>query len=304
MKIFIASSKENINLMREIEVWLEENNHESIPWDKPGLFPPGEQTFISLINISKQVDGAIIIFGEDDEVWYRGDSAKQPRDNVLIEYGLFVGALGPQKAIICRNNYPKNPTDLQGITVIELNNASQARGRLELKIWANRLNTNPIDPMYLKLSSRIYELEHANSLLEHQILFEKEKSIDLGNLLQKENIVDISNVDLTNNEYWKLLFEYKYFENAAKLLSSNIKIPIDLCSMLNEYGANKVAEKISWQSDGYNSQKNIILTRKVLRVFRTYYNELFSPFIKRLSPDIQSKFKEFALSTLAEKSLY
>ena len=41
MKIFIASSRESIDRLRDIEVWLEEDGHDPLPWDTPGLFPPG-----------------------------------------------------------------------------------------------------------------------------------------------------------------------------------------------------------------------------------------------------------------------
>ncbi|MGV3618421.1 MAG: TIR domain-containing protein [Fimbriimonas sp.] len=95
VKIFIASSRESIPLVREIEVWLAEQGHEPVPWDKPGLFMPSEQTFKILTELSRNVEAAVFIFGEDDRVWYRGDTVPQPRDNVLIEYGLFAGQLGP-----------------------------------------------------------------------------------------------------------------------------------------------------------------------------------------------------------------
>jgi predicted nucleotide-binding protein len=100
LRIFIASSRESLDLVHEIEVWLEEQGHESVPWDKPGLFMPGEQTFKTLMEISRNVDAAVFVFSADDKVWYRGDTVPQPRDNILIEYGLFGGALGPSKAII------------------------------------------------------------------------------------------------------------------------------------------------------------------------------------------------------------
>ncbi len=129
MKIFIGSSRESLPLVHEIAVWLEERDHEPIPWDQPGLFMPGEQTFTTLIQISRTVEAAVLVFGEDDKVWYRGGTAPQPRDNVLIEYGLLGGMLGPQKAIVCRTGDPKNPVDLAGLTYIDLSPLKRARGK-------------------------------------------------------------------------------------------------------------------------------------------------------------------------------
>lgn len=127
MKIFIGSSRESLPVVREVEVWLEEQEHEPIPWDQPGLFMPGVQTFTTLIQISREVEAAILVFAEDDQVWYRGDTAPRPRDNVLIEYGLFGGVLGPQKAIVCRIGDPKHPIDLAGLTCIDINPARRLR---------------------------------------------------------------------------------------------------------------------------------------------------------------------------------
>jgi predicted nucleotide-binding protein len=107
VKVFIGSSSESVDHMSEIAMWLEEEKVEPVPWNLPTLFLPGDNTFLNLIEISRSVDGAIFIFAEDDLVWYRADTVAQPRDNVLLEYGLFVGALGPKRAIICRRGRPK-----------------------------------------------------------------------------------------------------------------------------------------------------------------------------------------------------
>jgi hypothetical protein len=42
MKVFIGSSTEAKREMREVASWLEAEGHEALPWDKPGVFVPGE----------------------------------------------------------------------------------------------------------------------------------------------------------------------------------------------------------------------------------------------------------------------
>jgi len=301
MKIFIASSKESIDLMREIEVWIQEANHEPLPWDKPGLFPPGEQTFLTLINISKQIDGAICVFGEDDNIWYRGDAATQPRDNVLIEYGLFVGALGPTKAIICRQGTPKHSTDLQGITFIDLNQERKARGRMELIYWAKRLNSSPIDPALVKLYGRIGVLEKEKEALEQRISFEREKSKDLETLLKRENIIDFTNIDLKKDGYWKLLYKQNFFEGTANILTQECRRTVDLELLIVNSGAKDVANKIAWDTN-YGVDRIIFLARKVLRVFRIYFDsEIFSQFINEVPNYIRDKINELAYSVIAKQ---
>lgn len=125
MRVFIGSSTESNDSMREIATWLEEEGHDPMPWDES--FSPGDYTFQRITEISKQVDAAIFVFSEDDKSWYRGDPIIQPRDNVLMEYGLFAGQLGKERAIVCRKGEPKNSTDLHGIVYVDLNKPQRAR---------------------------------------------------------------------------------------------------------------------------------------------------------------------------------
>lgn len=146
--MFLGSSSESLDHLGEIAMWLEEANLEPVPWNRPTLFLPGENTFLKLIEISRTVDAAVFIFAEDDKVWYRADTVSQPRDNVLLEYGLFVGALGPKRAIICRSGKPKAATDLQGINWIDTSPGLIQRAQVQLKAWAQELTRSrcPSDP--------------------------------------------------------------------------------------------------------------------------------------------------------------
>lgn len=296
MKIFIACSKENIEKMNEIERWLEESNHEVLRWDQPGLFPPGEQTFITLINISKQIDGAICLFSEDDKVWYRGDAAMQPRDNVLIEYGLFAGALGPRRAIICKCGSPRRASDILGLTVIEINDNRKAFSREEIKIWANKLKSNPIDPVLISLKGRIHELELELESSRRETLAEREKSDDLEKILERRNIINFSEIDLNTDGHWKLLFSSKYFDETAQILVKLCDKPAKLKQMLNTDETKDVCEQIAWQTDEENTQKTYIMARKVLRVFRRYYDsEKYLLFLKKLPEPVKDQ-----ITTLAQ----
>ena len=139
MKIFIGSSKEQIPQMRNIAVQLEQLKHEVVRWNKPGLFTVGEYTFESLVEISKQVDGAVFIWGEDDDIWYRGEFTSQPRDNVFLEYGLFAGQLGKEKVIIAKSGNPKISSDLQGITFLSLEEG-ESTIQLMLEGWIAKIS--------------------------------------------------------------------------------------------------------------------------------------------------------------------
>ncbi len=122
MGIFIGSSDspESLKDLRRIAMIVEDEGHVPLPWNKPGLFPLGNYVLDSLREISLRVDAAILIFNEDDRAWYRNDSVLQPRDNVVLEYGLFVSQLGREKTIICRRGNAKIPSDLSGIIYCDL----------------------------------------------------------------------------------------------------------------------------------------------------------------------------------------
>lgn len=126
-RIFIGSSKESIAMMDEVALILEDYGCEPIRWDTPGRFPPGDFPIDNLISLSNEVNGAIFIFSEDDKIWYRDNKGSQPRDNVLMEYGVFASTIGRRNAIIAMYNSPKMPSDILGINVIDLGRLQAAR---------------------------------------------------------------------------------------------------------------------------------------------------------------------------------
>jgi hypothetical protein len=66
-------------------------------------------------------DFAALILTPDDIITSRGDTSDSPRDNVLLELGLFIGRLGRQRTfIVCnRDKNLKLPSDLAGVTMAE-----------------------------------------------------------------------------------------------------------------------------------------------------------------------------------------
>lgn len=139
MKIFLASSRESEADMHNVARLLEEKKHETVRWDSPGTFAPGTYPLRRLIEISREVDAAVFIFSEDDKVWYRDSELRAPRDNVLMEYGLFVGTLGPERAIICRKGRAKTPTDLEGLVHINISEDRVESARAEIVSWLSIL---------------------------------------------------------------------------------------------------------------------------------------------------------------------
>src|SRR5262245_31883614 len=140
LKIFIGSSTEANDDLLLVSTWIEKAGHEAVPWNDPKLFLPGEYTFPKLIEISRSVDAAVFIFSEDDKVWYREDSLTQPRDNVLMEYGIFSGAFGHGAAIICKVGRPKIPTDIHGLITLDISADKRSEAQAKFTAWLDHLD--------------------------------------------------------------------------------------------------------------------------------------------------------------------
>jgi|GEM_PF-5102524 len=125
MKIFIGSSKESLEVVREVSVIIESIGHCPKPWNKD-TFTPTMHVFECLENTLNSVDAAVFIFNEDDIQWYRETKVTTVRDNVLLEYGLFCGALGRSNVVICVKGEPKLASDLNGLIYIPLDKIHQA----------------------------------------------------------------------------------------------------------------------------------------------------------------------------------
>ena len=143
--------------MLTVAGWIEKNGHLPLCWDNPTLFPTGQYLLSSLIDLSRRLHGAILIFGEDDQVWYRNDSRPQPRDNVLIEYGLFAAALGRQNTIICVKGTPQIPSDLQGLIYANLNKPVQAEQQISQWIKDLKLRSETSSSPQSQILAKIRE---------------------------------------------------------------------------------------------------------------------------------------------------
>lgn len=143
MEIFIGSSSEATDYMDEVALKLEELRTTPLLWNASGkgIFVPGDNTIDALIKIAKRVQAAVFIFNADDKTWNKKstlDTTNSVRDNVLFEYGLFMGALEKEKVCFVCKGKPKIASDLKGITYID-GDLGDAYVKLKLKDWINAI---------------------------------------------------------------------------------------------------------------------------------------------------------------------
>ena len=118
--LFVGCSTEALNVGRAIQSALEHDPMIVRVWTD-SVFQPSNFPVESLEQQLQHSDFAAIVLSPDDTVISRSTESDAPRDNLIFELGLFMGALGRTRTfLVCpRGVEVKIPTDLMGITPIE-----------------------------------------------------------------------------------------------------------------------------------------------------------------------------------------
>lgn len=114
-RIFIGSSTEGLDVARAVEQNLC-REHEVTCWDH--MFKLGRTVYDELLTTSRTFDFAILVVTPDDITRVRGQEHQTARDNVILELGLFLGLLGPDRTFVLlpqNSSGLKLPTDLLGV---------------------------------------------------------------------------------------------------------------------------------------------------------------------------------------------
>lgn len=113
-QVFIGSSSEGKSVARALQAELM-SDCEVVLWDQ-GVFEPGSYTLDSLIDTAHRSDFAVLVATPDDTRESRGQTAIVPRDNVILEFGLFAGVLGRDRTYVLATREALLPTDTLGLT--------------------------------------------------------------------------------------------------------------------------------------------------------------------------------------------
>lgn len=121
-RVFIGSSREGLpkakllkgylNSVADCQIWNEE------------FFENNKSSFESLSQSSTLFDFAILLATADDVVLKRDNLEISARDNVLFEFGLYVGRLSRNRAFFVKEKGLNLPSDLYGITLPEFDFSS------------------------------------------------------------------------------------------------------------------------------------------------------------------------------------
>jgi tetratricopeptide (TPR) repeat protein len=207
-KIFVGSSVEGLSVAYSIQQNLTHDAEVTV-WDQ-GVFELSKTSIESLLEILEKSDFGIFVFSPDDISVIRKISENVVRDNVIFEFGLFVGKLGRERVffVIPSESDFHLPSDLLGIT-------------------PGKYDPNREDG----------SLQAATGAVCHQIRFQLKKLGTISTSEQTSKEPENKEVIKDSEHKWVELFlEKKYVE--AKLILEG--------QLLNEVEIEKIIEKKIW----------------------------------------------------------
>lgn len=113
-RVFIGSSSEGLDVARYVKDYLS-TDFECYLWTDD-IFQYNESVFETLLKSASLFDFGIMVATKDDFLQSRDTEFETPRDNIVFEYGLFLGRVGAGKAFVIQEEGTKLPSDLYGIT--------------------------------------------------------------------------------------------------------------------------------------------------------------------------------------------
>ncbi len=118
--LFIGSSTESLEVARAIRSNFSHDDFVVNLWTDR-VFSPSRFPITELEKQVREADFAVLVLDADDIVESRNEKSDMPRDNVILELGLFIGALSHERTfmIVPRPCDIKIPTDLLGLTALD-----------------------------------------------------------------------------------------------------------------------------------------------------------------------------------------
>ncbi len=118
--VFIACSSETLALAQEIQAMYAYDPFVVEIW-VDGVFNVSKTPIEDLTSLVARIDFAIVLITPDDKIHSRKQDSFGPRDNVIFELGLTIGALGRERTVMLvpRGVDVKIPSDLLGVRPID-----------------------------------------------------------------------------------------------------------------------------------------------------------------------------------------
>lgn len=113
-KIFIGSSTSGYPIAEKVKSYLSKIG-DCFLWQEPDVWETNRSTFDNLIRMSNYFDFGVFVATADDLTLTNDKLVIEPRDNVILEMSLFLGAMGHNKSFLLVEDGVKLPSDFSGI---------------------------------------------------------------------------------------------------------------------------------------------------------------------------------------------
>ena len=116
-RVFIGSSAEGLPVAQQIKE-LFDDDFECYLWTDE-IFKSNQGVLQTILEESGTFDFGLMVMTKDDLVVSRNEIFASPRDNVLLEFGVFIGRAGDKRAFALMEDGPlmKKPSDLNGVEI-------------------------------------------------------------------------------------------------------------------------------------------------------------------------------------------
>lgn len=116
VKVFIASSSEGLIIANAIKEHVSKYCDVTL-WSSNRTFKLSDYPIESLERAANSSEYGIFVFTPDDKISSRKKSGFSARDNVVFEYGLFLGKLSKARTCVVADSQVKEISDLKGLTI-------------------------------------------------------------------------------------------------------------------------------------------------------------------------------------------
>lgn len=219
--IFIGSSTEGLEVAYALQSRLQFDSTPTV-WNQD-FFPVTESSVHALCRQAGSYDFAVMVLTPDDVVQKRAEVNACPRDNVIFELGLFMGAIGRERTffLLGHGDGMSLPSDLAGVTHLEYD---ARRDALELE--------SAVQPAVQKIKRQMKTVPPRNSpegdvkMLElAKTLFQKGKDSDAKRVLEQigsasvwsSEAVKLVKSGQTNSPLFSSIFDLLEARNHAEL---------------------------------------------------------------------------------------
>jgi CRP/FNR family cyclic AMP-dependent transcriptional regulator len=125
--VFVGSSVEGLEIARSFQTAFVHDRWTTKLWTD-GVFAAGKTPIESLTEALPTIDFGVLVVVGDDITTSRTATAPSPRDNVVFELGLLIGALGRERTFLLRRSEERDlklPSDLAGVQALEITKGAE-----------------------------------------------------------------------------------------------------------------------------------------------------------------------------------